>query len=178
MKFSKFNFFFLGLLYSLTAFTSCNDDDASIDPITLGSSVTVTNTFQSTAFTSDAEVAIEDLFMVDPGSLAATADVSSGVEFPAYLLNLYDIDIDESSISFTVVAQEGDPTYGDLFRILEPATFDRYYLTFADAQNVSGFSSNNASVNLRIDSDRVLVVEVGEGFDFKPGASFTITLES
>ena len=177
MKFSKFNFLFLGLVLSLTTFIACdNDDDDPTFPITLGSSVRVTNTFESTAFTAGTEEAIEDLFQVPAGSLAAIANVGAAVEFPAYLLNLYDIDIDESSITFEVVAQEDDPTYGDLFRILEADTFDRYYLTFDNAQAVNGFSSNNASVSLRIDSDKIIVVEIGEGFDFKPGATFTITL--
>lgn len=176
MHFSKFNFFLLGLLFSLVSLTSCDKDDEVIVPITLGSNVTVTNTFQSTAFTMDAELAIEDLFQVSAGSLAATANVGAAVEFPAYLLNLYDIDIDEKSIKFTVVAQAGDPTYGDLFRILEAGTVDRYYLTFDTAQNVKSASSSNSSVNLRIDSDKVLVVEIGEGYDFKPGQNFTITL--
>lgn len=175
MKFSKLLFLFLGI-FTAIAFASCDDDEDISQPITLGASVTVTNTFQSTAFTGGAESAIEDLFMVPAGSLAATANVGAAVEFPAYLLNLYDIDIDDNSITFTVVAQDDDPTYGALFRILEANTFDRYYLTFDNGQNVNGFSSNNSSVNLRIDSGRVLVVEVGEGFDFKPGASFAITL--
>ncbi len=123
-------------------------------------------------------MAIEDLFQQPSGALAATATVGDGVEFPAYLLNLYDIDIAEGSIRFEVVAQAGDPTYGDLFRILEPNTFDRYYLTFASAQNVNSFTSSNSSVNLRIDSDNVLVVEIGEGYDFKPGQNFSITLDT
>ncbi len=172
MKFSKFNFLFLGLFLSLVTLTSCNKDD--IKP---GSSVTVTNTFQSTAFTNDAELAIEDLFSVPAGSLAATATVSDAVEFPAYLLNLYDIDIAENSISFKVVAQEGDETYGDLFRELEAGTTDRYYLTFDEKQKIDGFTSSNPAVKLRIDSDRVVVVEIGEGYDFKPNQSFTITLD-
>lgn len=172
MKFSKFNFLFLGLFLSLVTLTSCNKDD--IKP---GSSVTVTNTFQSTAFTNDAELAIEDLFSVPAGSLAATATVSDAVEFPAYLLNLYDIDIAENSISFKVVAQEGDETYGDLFRELEAGTTDRYYLTFDEKQKIDGFTSSNPAVKLRIDSDKVVVVEIGEGYDFKPNQSFTITLD-
>ncbi|MFK7908848.1 MAG: hypothetical protein AB8B69_27215 [Chitinophagales bacterium] len=177
MKFSKLSFLLLGLLFSTVTFTSCDDDDDTpTTPITLGSSVVVTNTFQSTAFTSGAEEAIEALFQAPAGSLAATANIGAAIEFPAYLLNLYNIDIDENSISFEVVAQADDPTYGDLFRVLESATFDRYYLTFNEAQNVNGFSSSNSSVNLRIDSDKVLVVEIGEDYDFKPGQSFTITL--
>jgi hypothetical protein len=177
MHFSKLNFLLLGLLFSLVTFTSCDkDDDEVIVPVTLGSSVTVTNTFQSTAFTMDAELAIEDLFQVPAGSLAATANVGAAVEFPAYLLNLYDIDIDENIIKFEVVAQSDDPTYMDLFRVLEAGTVDRYYLTFNATQNVKSASSSNSSVNLRIDSDKVLVVEIGEGYDFKPGQNFTITL--
>ena len=179
MKFSKINFLFLGLIFSLATFTSCGDDDDTptpIIPISLGSSVTVTNTFQSTAFTMGAEQAIEDLFQAPAGSLAATANVGAAVEFPAYLLNLYDIDIDENSISFEVVAAIDDPTYMDLFRVLEADTYDRYYLTFNNAQEVTEFTSNNPSVSLRLDSDKILVVEIGEGFDFKPGATFTITL--
>lgn len=171
---------FIGLLFSLFTFTSCdkdddNDDDVTI-PITLGSSVTVTNTFESIAFTNGTEEVIEDLFQVPAGSLAATANVGDAVEFSAYLLGLYDIDIDENNITFEVVAMDDDPTYGDLFRTLEAGTTDRYYLTFNKAQDVNGFSSNNSFVNLRIDSDKILVVEIGEGFDFKPGASFAITL--
>jgi hypothetical protein len=171
----------IGLLL-LTVFTSCSRDDdnrksrGNADPIELGSSVTVTNTFQSTAFTNDVELAIEDLFSAPAGSLAATANVGNSVEFPSYLLNLYDIDISEESISFVCVAQEDDLNYGSLFRVLEPNTFDRYYLTFDTAQEVEDFSSSNSSVNLRIDSDFVLVVEIGEGYDFKPGQNFTIDL--
>ena len=167
-------FLFLSFLFSLLTLVSCDKDDK---PITSGSSVTVTNTFQSDAFTMGAELAIEDLFQVPAGSLAATATVGEGVEFPAYILNLYDIDIAEKNLNFTVVAQADDPTYGNLFRILEAGTVDRYYLTFDTAQNVESASSNNSSVNLRIDSDKVLVVEIGEGYDFKPGQNFTITLK-
>lgn len=171
MQFSKFSFFIL--LLSLYTFSGCGGKDV---PIASGSSVTVTNTFQSTAFTMDAELAVEDLFMQPAGSLAATATVGDGLEFGNYLLNLYDIDIDKNTISFTCVAEQDDPTYGTLFRVLEPATFDRYYFTFTKAQNVSGGSSSNASVNLRVDSDNVIVVEIGEGYDFKPGQNFTINL--
>lgn len=179
MNFSKFNFLLLGLIFSIGFLSSCGDDDDDdivTLPITLGSSVTVTNTFQSDAFTMGAESAIEDLFQVPAGSLAATANVGNAREFSAYLLGLYDIEITVNSIKFTVVAQEGDPTYGDLFRILEANTVDRYYLTFDGAQNVTDFTSSNAAVNLRIDSDKVLVVEISEGYDFKPGQNFTITL--
>lgn len=177
MKSPKLHFLLGGLLFSLVTFTSCGDDDMKTESaIAIGSNVTATNTFQSTSFTMDAETTIEALFMAPAGSLAASATVGSAVEFPAYLLNLYDIDIDENSIKFTVEAQADDPNYGTLFRVLESDTYDRYYLTFDESQNVSGATSSNSSVNLRIDSDKVLVVEIGEGYDFKPGQNFTITL--
>ncbi|MFK8057752.1 MAG: hypothetical protein AB8F78_16615 [Saprospiraceae bacterium] len=177
MKFPTSFLLILGLLFTVSTLVSCDkDDDVVVMPVTLGSSVTATNTFQSDAFTSGAEVAIEDLFMAPAGSLAATANVGSAVEFSSYLLNLYDIDINETSISFTVVAASDDPSYGTLFRVLEAGTMDRYYLTFDAAQNVSGSTSDNSAVSLRSDSDKVLVVEIGEGFDFKRGASFSITL--
>ena len=180
MNYLKSKAFTILSLLVLTAFTSCSKDDdgrgRNSDPIEIGSSVTVTNTFQSTAFTNDVELAIEDLFNVPEGSLAATANVGNGIEFPSYLLNLYDIDINEERISFVCVAQEDDPNYGDLFRVLEPNTFDRYYLTFDTAQDVENFTSSNPSVNLRIDSDFVLVVEISEGYDFRPGQNFTIDL--
>ncbi|WP_299257965.1 hypothetical protein [uncultured Aquimarina sp.] len=168
---------YLILSLVFTSFISCDsDDDTASPPIASGVRVTVANTFQSTTITSSVETAIEDLFMQPAGSLEATADVENAIEFPAYLLGLYDIDIDQNTISFELVAQTGDATYGDLFRTLETGTFDRYYFTFDEPQNVTGFSSNNDSVSLRIDSNSVLVVEIGEGFNFNPGTSFTITL--
>lgn len=178
MKSSKFNYLILslGLLVSLTVFTSCGLNQTPPFSIFYGSDVTVTNTFESIAFTNGVELPVESLFQVPAGSLAATAKVGPNVEFPGYLIGLYDIDIAQNSISFEVVAAIDDPTYGNLFRILEPGTVDRYYLTFDKAQNVSGFSSNNPSVNLRIDSDEILVVEIGAGFNFQPGATFEITL--
>ena len=175
MKSSRLGFALSAILCSFLLFISCEEDSPTI-PISAGSSVTVTNTFESIAFTNGVEQAIEDLFQVPAGSLASTANVGDAVEFSAYLLGLYDIDISGNSISFEVVAQAGDSTYGSLFRTLEAGTTDRYYLTFDKSQNVSGSSSNNASVGLRIDSDNVLVVEIGEGFDFNPGSSFEITL--
>ncbi|WP_299900952.1 hypothetical protein [uncultured Aquimarina sp.] len=179
MKKLKQNTLFLFLtIVSTSLFISCDsdDDNNTIPPINTGVSVTVANTFQSATITSGVETAIEDLFMQPAGSLEATANVSDATEFPAYLLGLYDIDIDQNSISFELVAGANDPNYGPLFRTLEPDTFDRYYLTFDEAQNVKGFSSSNSSVNLRIDANNILVVEIGEGFEFQPGASFTITL--
>lgn len=176
MKFSKSAFWILGLLCMIATSISCNRHRNLPFAILFGSDVTVTNTFESIAFTNGVETPIETLFQVPAGSLAATATVRPPVEFSAYLLGLYDIDIDKKDITFTVVAASDDPTYGSLFRILEPGTVDRYYLTFDRPQNVNSFSSSDPAVNLRIDSNYVLVVEIGEGFDFQPGATFTISL--
>ena len=165
---------------------SCSNDDNLVDnsvvtlptPVSLGSTVTVTNTLQSDAITGGIETSIENLFNVEAGSLAATNVVSDSLEFPSYLLNLYDINISTDAITFELVAQEGDENYGDFFRVLEEGTTDRYYFTFDTDQNVSGFTSDNESVNLRIDASNILVVEIGEGFNFMPGETFTITLKS
>lgn len=181
MQFPKLNFLLLGLILSIFTFTSCGDDDEVIAEtpfITLGSSVTITNTLQADAITGGTETTIENLFGQPAGALAAMATISDAVEFPAYLLGLYDIDINESSIRFELVAPADDPTYMNFFRTLEAGTTDRYYLTFNQAQNVSGFTSDNSSVNLRIDAENILVVEIGEGFNFMPGETFTITLNN
>lgn len=175
---------YLLLAIIAVTFASCNDDDDN-DNITdfvieNGTSISINNTFQGgagPAFTDGAEIPIETFFAdADPAALAGAATVEDAVEFPSYLLGLYDVDIDENSISYNMVAQEGDATYGDLFRTIEAGSFDRYYLTFDKPHNVKSFSSTDPSVNLRIDSNNVLVVQIGEGFVFQPGASFTITL--
>ncbi|MFK7933055.1 MAG: hypothetical protein AB8G22_06055 [Saprospiraceae bacterium] len=172
MKNFKFYFTLLTVL-TVFALSSCNNDEVAIN---IGADVTVTNTLQATVNTGGVETTIEELFSLDAGALAASATVSNSVEFPAYLLGLYDIDIDENSISFELVAAADDPTYSAFFRTLEAGTTDRYYLTFAEAHNIESFSSSNDSVNLRIDSDQVVVVEIGEGFDFNPGSSFILSL--
>lgn len=163
-------------LVVVTLFASCVGHGDPFPPIEEGVSVTINNTFQSTAFGLPDEAAIEAVFGLDEGALFATAEVTDGLEFDNYLLNLYDVDIQENSISFTMSAEDGDPTYGDLFRVIEEGTFDRYYLNFDSDHNVHGFTSDNSSVNLRIDSDSTLVVEISEGFEFFPGAAFTIML--
>ena len=92
------------LTFALTVlfFSSCTKEDKS--PINSGASVTVTNTFEGTAQTGGVEKTIEDVFGLPANALASTAVVADAVEFPNYLLGLYDIDIDESMISFDLVA--------------------------------------------------------------------------
>lgn len=178
MKFLEKNAFLAMVAVFLLVFASCDDDEGdSSTPIVLGSSVTVTNTLESDMITGGTETTIEMLFGLGEGALASNATVTDAVEFSNYLLGLYDIDIDENEISFELVASADDSTYMDFFRTLEAGTTDRYYFTFDKAQNVTGSTSSDASVNLRVDADTVLVVEIGEGFSFNPGSSFTINLE-
>ncbi len=180
MRNIKFKTLFLAVSIVATSFVSCgnNDDDNTSTPqIANGESVHIRNTFQGINITGGEEQKIEDLFMAPAASLEATATISDGVEFPAYLLNLYDIDVEENSISYTLVAEANDPNYGTLFRTIEAGSFDRYYLTFDTAHNVKSFTTTDEAVNLRIDSDKVLVVEIGEGFVFQPGVTFTINLQ-
>lgn len=164
------------ITFGLLSLTSCSSDDNKTTPITLGTNVKVTNTFQG-AMTNNVETAIETVFNAPKGSLEATAKLSESVEFPAYLLGLYDIDINQSTINFKLVAKAGDATYGNFFRVLEAGSTDRYYFTFDSAQNVKSVTSSDPAVKLRMDSSTVLVVEIGEGFNFNPGANFTITLK-
>lgn len=178
MKNLKFKSLFLALSIASVSFISCDDDDEKTIPlIENGTSVAIRNTFQGDAQTKGEEVKIEDFFKQPAGSLEATATVAEAVEFPEYLLDLYDIDIDTNSITYTLVAPVDSATYKDFFRTIEEGSTDRYYLTFDKAHNVKSFTSDNASVNLRIDSDKVLVVEIGEGFNFNPGTTFTINLK-
>ena len=183
MKTLKIKTLFFALSIAATTLISCNkDDDNGLAPIIVeGTTVTVTNTFEGgaggPASTGGAEVPIEQFFtFAKPETLTAKASVAEAVEFPAYLLGLYDIDVDTNSIDFKMFAKTGDATYGNFFRTIEAGSFDRYYLTFDKAHNVKGFTSSNPSVKLRIDSANVLVVEIGQGFVFQPGAAFTITL--
>lgn len=155
---------------------------ACSDPIKSGSNVTVRNTIQlaadpSQGGTGGVETTIEDLFGAPAGTYIISAEVGDGIEFDNYLENLYDIDLSEEAITFTLVAEANDPTYSNFFRIIEAGTFDRYYFTFDDAHKIASGSSSNSSVGLNVISDTEVVVEIGEGWDFNPGSTFTISLE-
>lgn len=158
-------------------FSSCKKD--SIIP---GSNVTVTNTLEIAADTSQGgtggvETPVEALFGVPTGTFIISAEVGDGIEFKDYLGGLYDIDLSENAITFTLVAPANDPTYGGFFRTIEAGTFDRYYLKFDADQKIKTATSDNSSVTLNILADDEVVVEISEGFNFNPGTTFTITLE-
>ncbi|MEM6831718.1 MAG: hypothetical protein AAF551_14505, partial [Bacteroidota bacterium] len=89
---------------------------------------------------------------------------------------LYRIDISGNAIKFRLLPEADDPFWQSVFEVYPAGKFDRYYLTFSAPHNITSFTSNNASVNLRIDSETVIVVEIGEGYDFNPGVSFRLDI--
>ena len=157
--------------------SSCNKD--SIIP---GSSVTVTNTLELAAEpanggTGGVETPVETILGVPAGTFVLTAEVGDGIEFDDYLSGLYDIDLSENAVTFTLVAQADDPIYSGFFRTIEAGTFDRYYFRFDQDQKIKSFSSNNSSVTLNTIADNEFMVQISEGFSFNPGTTFTITLQ-
>ena len=93
---------------------------------------------------------------------------------------LYEIDFTENSISYTVLPELSDPFWGgfvEIFGVTPEGKTDRYYFTFSEEHNIKSFTTSATGVNLRIDSNKVIVVEVGEGFDVQPGVSFTVDLK-
>ncbi|MEM7572694.1 MAG: hypothetical protein AAF433_07330 [Bacteroidota bacterium] len=173
--------FLLMLLAVILAFSACDDDD-STSPILLGAEITVTNTLQTAADpsmggTGGVETPIETVFGLAPGSFRLSTAVSNGIEFPGYLDGLYDIDFFENRITYNLVAPADHPIYSNFFRTIEANTFDRYYFEFTEAHNIESGSADNSSVNFSILSDTRILIEIGEGFDFNPGSSFSISLQ-
>ena len=167
----------LSSLLFIILFISCKDDREFTPQIELGSHVTITNTLQASLLTNGLETPLENLLGLKPDSLKVSSLISDDVEFTTYPLGLYDIDMEENRISFNLVATADHPIFKSWFRVFESGTTDRYYLNFDSPQNVSFFSSNHSSVNLKIVSKNTYVVEIGEGFQFMPGSSFTIHLQ-
>lgn len=158
-------------------FFSCKKDDKNA--FELNAEVTVNNTLQTAADpsmggTGGVETSIETIFGLPTGTFELTTNIDEGIEFADYLDGLYDINISETQITYNLVAPADHQVYSNFYRTIEANTFDRYYFEFTEAHNIDSFISNNSSVNLRIDSDKIIVVEIGEGFNFNPGTSFTI----
>lgn len=166
------------LLTCLALFaTSCKKE-----PIKAGTDVTVTNTLQiaadpSMGGTGGVETPVETILGVPDGTFILTSEIGDGIEFDDYLSGLYDIDLSEEAITFTLVADANDPIYSGFFRTIEAGTFDRYYFKFAEDQKIASGSSNNSSVALNVISDDEVMVEISEGFSFNPGTTFTVSLE-
>jgi len=179
-------------IVGLLTFVSCNNDDDLL-PLTEGLDITMRNTLQDP---DSAEVTYASLFGQADDAFDEFATLSnSSVEFatalaqtgvptpfgPLDISGLYEIDLTENSITYTVVAAQNDPFWGpggiaDTFGVIPAGKTDRYYLTLSEPHNVNGFTTNGTGVNLRIDSDNVIVVEIGAGFDVQPGATFSISL--
>lgn len=176
-------------LITLISITSCKDDDnAPATPLNEGVTITMRNTLQDPG---EEEATYASLFGQADDTYDEFASLSNTIEeFPTALAQsgtpvgdisgLYKIDLTENSISFTVIPELTDPFWGgfaEIFGVIPAGKTDRYYLTFSEAHNVTGFTTNGTGVNLRIDSSNVIVVEIGAGFDVQPDASFSITLE-
>lgn len=181
MNLNKVLFFaFLGIL----TLSSCDKNETQ--PLTEGVEITLRNTLQDP---NEVEATYASLFGAADDAFDEFATLSNAVsEFPTALSQspatgapfdisgLYDIDLTENSIDFTALPGEDDPFWMNVFGLFPEGKVDRYYLTFSESHNISGFNSNNDSVGLRIDSETVVVVEISEGYDLKPGISFSIDL--
>ncbi len=181
MNFNKIIFFFL---VGILAFSSCKKDDDNTPPLSEGTDITLRNTLQDPG---EAEVTYASLFGQADDAYNEFATLSNSTsEFPTALAQtgtpagdisgLYDIDFTENSIDFAVLPDDTNPFWSNVFGLFPAGKVDRYYFTFSQPHNVTGFSSDNGSLNVRIDSDTVLVVELTEGYDLQPGVSFSVDL--
>ncbi len=155
-----------------------------VPPLQEGINITMRNTLQDPG---QSEVSYPSLFGQPDNAYDEFATLSNTVsEFPTALSQngtpagdisgLYDINLTQNSISYTVLPEVTDPFWSNVFGLFPAGKTDRYYFTFSQPHNVTGFSSNKDWVNVRIDSDTVLVVELSEGYDLQPGVSFNISL--
>lgn len=180
---------FLFSLFSLVFITSCSDDDdVKVYPLTEGTSITLRNTLQDPG---EFEVTYPSLFGQPDNAYDEQAVLSnSNIEFATALVQngtpvgdisgLFKIDFTQSKITYTVLPQLDDPFWGDIadvFGVTAEGKFDRYYFTFSKEHNIKGFTSSDPAIKLRIDLNKIIVVEVGAGFNLQPGTSFTIDLK-
>jgi len=182
MNFNKIIFLFI---IGILAFSSCKkDDEENTPPLTEGIDITLRNTLQDP---SEPELTYASLFGQADDAFDEFATLSNSTsEFSTALAQagtplgdisgLYDIDFTENSIDFTVLPDDTDPFWVNVFGLFPAGKVDRYYFTFSEPHNISGFSSGNSSLNVRIDSDTVIVVELTEGYDLQPGVSFSVSL--
>lgn len=173
---------FLALMALLT-FSSCGDDE---EALTEGTSITLRNTLQNpgepegtySGLFGLADDAFDEFATLSNSSTEfATALAQAGTPF-GDINGLYSVDLSETSIDFTLLPDDSDPFWIMQFGEFPAGKFDRYYFTFSEPHNINGSSSNDSNVNLRIDSETVIVVELSEGYDFNPGKSFSISLSN
>ena len=171
-------------LLGIFSISSCGDDD-ELQPLMEGVDITLRNTLQDP---NEAEVTYPSLFGQADDAYDEFATLSnSTLEFatalaqegtPAGDINgLYAIDFTENNINFRVLPENSDPFWVNVFGLFPADKTDRYYFTFSVPHNITRYSSDNNFLNLRIDSDTVIVVELSEGYDLQPGVSFTVNLE-
>ncbi len=179
---NSFKFLFIALL-GVTFLASCGKDDK---PLSEDIDITLRNTLQDPG---GDEGTYPALFGLSDDAFDEFATLSyDDVEFSGALgqtgtpfgdiSGLYEIDFSDNSISFKLLPDSTDPFWPMQFGTFPAGKFDRYYFTLSEDHNISGSKSNDENVRLRIDSDRVIVVELSEGYDFNPGKSFTIKLEN
>lgn len=186
MKTLKLKPLLLAIL-AVTVLSSCNDDDTVTLPLTEGMEITMRNSLQDPG---EPELTYPSLFGLADDAWDESATLSNtSSEFPTALSQgtesgapfeiggLYDINLTETSIDFKVLPEASDPFWSGVFGLFPDGKYDRYYLTFSEPHNVSSFSSAETWVNIRIDSETVIVVELSEGYDLQPGVSFSITLQ-
>jgi len=172
-------------VFMLSACSSSDDSDNTViaGPLTEGVAITMRNTLEE----GGPEATFPSLFGQEDDAYDENAVLSfTEVEFPTALAQtgtpvgdisgLYSIDIDADSIEFTLLPDEADPFWAMVFGVFPAGKFDRYYLTFSEPHNIETSASSNSAVNLRIDSDTVAVVEIGEGYEIAPGLTFSIDL--
>jgi len=169
-------------LLAIMGLSACGDDDANGLPV--GGDITLRNTLQDPG---EPETAFPALFGAPDDAFDEFGVLSTDdAEFPAALAQadtpmgdisgLYDIDLDEDSISFTLLPAADDPFWVNVFGVFPDEKFDRYYFTFSEPHNIESSSSDNSSVSLRVDSPTVAVVEIGPDYDMNAGTAFTIDL--
>jgi len=175
--------FIVFAIIAMITLTSCGDDD---EALTEGVNITLRNTLQDP---NEVEGTYASLFGQADDAFDESGTLSnSDIEFPTALAQsgtplgdisgLYNINFTETSINFTLLPNADDPFWSNVFGVFPAGKFDRYYFTFSEPHNISNSSSNNSSVNLRIDSETVVVVEISESYEMNPGIGFTISLEN
>ena len=151
----------------------------------MGADVTLRNTLQDPG---EPEAPFPTLFGLPEDAYDENGTVSSSLsEFPTALAQkgtpagdisgLYNIDMSAGDIRFTMLPTADDPFWTNVFGEFPAGKFDRYYFTFSEPHNVSGASTTNSSVAVRVDSPTVLVVEISQGYDMNPPQSFEIALQ-
>lgn len=171
----------------LTACDSDNDATSDNALLTEGTVITMRNTLEE----GGPEGSFPGIFGAPDDAFDETATLSfTEAEFPTALMQsdtavgdipgLYRIDIKAAQIAFTVLPAGNDAFWSgvaDVFGVFPAGKTDRYYFTFSQPHNITGATSNNSSVKLRIDSETIAVVEIGEGYNLQPGVAWTIDLE-